>query len=63
MVGEDWSRNRTDAPAIAGRRAFTGLRNDGGMPLICPTSQVAFSDGGGRWPEFECSVTAIPILD
>jgi len=48
MVGEDLSRNRNDAPAIAGRRAFTGLRNDEGMPLICPTSQVAFSDGGGR---------------
>ena len=63
IVGEDLSRNHNDAPAIAGRRAFTRLRNDEGMPLICPTSQVAFSDGGGRRPEFECSVTAIPILD
>jgi hypothetical protein len=26
MVGEDLSRNRADAPAIAGRRPFTGLR-------------------------------------
>jgi hypothetical protein len=42
MVGEDLSRNRNDAPAIAGRRAFTGLRNDEGMPLICPTSQIVF---------------------
>jgi hypothetical protein len=42
MVGEDLSRNRTDAPAIAGRRAFTGLQNDEGMLLICPTSQIVF---------------------
>jgi hypothetical protein len=48
MVGEGLRRNRTDAPAIAGRRAFTRLRDDAGMPLICPTCQVAFSDGGGR---------------
>jgi hypothetical protein len=41
-VGEDLSRNRTGAPAIAGRRRFTGLRNDEGMPLICPTSQIVF---------------------
>jgi hypothetical protein len=42
MVGEDFSRNRADAPAIAGRRPFTRLRNDEGMPLICPTSQIVF---------------------
>ena len=41
-MGEDLSRKRTDAPAMAGRRAFTRLRNDGGMPLICPTSQIVF---------------------
>ena len=40
MVGEDLSRNRIDAPAIAGRRAFK--RDDEGMPLICPTSQIVF---------------------
>jgi hypothetical protein len=28
------------ARAIAGRRAFNGLCDDEGMPLICPTSQV-----------------------
>jgi hypothetical protein len=42
MVGEDLSRNRTDAPAGAGRGASTGLRDDEGMPLICPTCQVGF---------------------
>jgi len=38
----DLSRNRTDAPAGAGQRAFTGLRDDEEMPLICPTCQIVF---------------------
>jgi hypothetical protein len=42
MVGEDLGRNRIDAPAIAGRWAFTRLRDAEGMPLICPTSQIVF---------------------
>jgi hypothetical protein len=41
-VGEDFSRNRTDQPAIAGRRGFKRLRDDEGMPLICPTCQIVF---------------------
>jgi hypothetical protein len=48
IVGEDVSRNRSDAPAIAGRRAFTTLRDDEEMPLICPTCQGAVSNAGGR---------------
>jgi hypothetical protein len=42
IVGEDLSRNHNYSPAIAGRRASTGLRNVEGMPLICPTSQIVF---------------------
>ena len=42
-MGEDFSAAiATDAPAIAGRRAFTGLRDGEEMPLICPTCQRAF---------------------
>jgi hypothetical protein len=39
---KDLSRNRTDAPAGAERREFTGLRDDEEMPLICPTCQIVF---------------------
>jgi hypothetical protein len=42
MVGEGLRRDRSDAPAGAGRRAFTGLRDDEEMPLICPTCQIVF---------------------
>jgi hypothetical protein len=38
----DLSRNRTDAPAIAGRRELTRLWDDEEMPLICPTCQIVF---------------------
>jgi hypothetical protein len=49
IVGEDFRpQSQTDAPAVAGRRAFTRLRDDEEMPLICPTCQVALSNGGGR---------------
>ena len=42
MMGEGLSRNRSDAPAGAGRQAFTRLRDAGAMPLICPTCQIVF---------------------
>jgi hypothetical protein len=41
-VGENLSRHRINASVGAGRWAFTGLRDDEGMPLICPTSQIVF---------------------
>src|SRR5437868_8836389 len=49
IMGEDFSAAiATDAPAIAGRRARTGFRNNRKMPLICPTCQVALSNAGAR---------------
>ena len=37
------SRNRNRRAAmVAARRAFTGLRDDEEMPVICPTCQLAF---------------------
>jgi hypothetical protein len=36
-----FGRNRTEEPAIAGGR-LQGLRDDEGMPLICPTCQLFF---------------------
>jgi hypothetical protein len=49
IVGEDFSAAiATDAPAVAGRPAFTRFRNNGRVPLICPTCQVAFPNAGSR---------------
>jgi hypothetical protein len=36
-----FGRNRTEEPAIADGR-LRGLRDDEGMPLICPTCQLFF---------------------
>jgi hypothetical protein len=48
-VDQDFSAAiATDAPAVAGRGARTGFRNNRKMPLICPTSQVALSNAGRR---------------
>jgi hypothetical protein len=50
IEGEDFEpKSQTDAPASAERRLFAGFRNNGRMPLICPTCQVAF-----RMPEAAC---------
>src|SRR3982075_1392960 len=35
-----FDRNHTEQRAIAGPRAFNGLCDDEGVPLICPTCQV-----------------------
>jgi len=35
-----FAQNRTEERAIAGPRAFNGLCDDEGVPLICPTCQV-----------------------
>ena len=48
-MGEDFSAEiAADAPAIAGRQMVTAFRNNGTMPLICPTCQVALSNAGSR---------------
>jgi hypothetical protein len=39
-VGRDFRPNHTERRAIAGPRAFSGLCDDEGVPLICPTCQV-----------------------
>jgi hypothetical protein len=66
IVGEDLSRNRADASAIAGRRSFTRLRNDEGMPLICPTSQIVFrcihAAGYFAWGCFDESVSSEVVV-
>ena len=35
-----FAQNHTERHAIAGPRAFSGLCDDEGVPLICPTCQV-----------------------
>src|SRR6266481_1116521 len=40
IVGRDFRPNHTERRAIAGPRAFNGLCDDEGVPLICPTCQV-----------------------
>ena len=35
-----FAQNRTEDRAVAGPRAFNGLCDDEGVPLICPTCQV-----------------------
>jgi hypothetical protein len=41
-------KSQTDAPTIVEATVFTAFRNNGRMPLICPTCQVAFSNAGER---------------
>jgi len=40
IVGRHFRPNHTEQRAIAGPRAFNGLCDDEGVPLICPTCQV-----------------------
>jgi hypothetical protein len=40
IVGRDFRPNHTEQRAIAAPRAFNGLCDDEGVPLICPTCQV-----------------------
>ena len=40
IVCRDFRPNHTEWRAIAGPRAFNGLCDDEGVPLICPTCQV-----------------------
>src|SRR6266853_1913965 len=40
IVGRDFRPNHTERRAIAAPRAFNGLCDDEGVPLICPTCQV-----------------------
>ena len=41
-MGKDFARVRAEEPAIAGLQAFSRLRDDEGMLLICPTCQIVF---------------------
>src|ERR1700716_1743516 len=49
-----FDQNHTEQRAIAGPRAFNGLCDDEGVPLICPTGQVLATSGLAGDPLLLC---------